>query len=367
MNLAFALFRYFPFGGMQRDILAIAQLAAARGHRVTIYCHTWEGERPEGVDVEVLAVSGSTNHTRACRFDRALRERLQQTRPDLVVGFDKLSGLDFYFAADPCFVTRTAGRSFAYRMTPRYRAFRELERSVFASSSQTRILMLDPREQANYQKTWQTSAERFSMLPPGIERNRCKGPDADELRRQCRAEFGLTGDDVLLLLLAANFELKGLDRAMRAVAALPPALRARTRLLAVGAEPPRQLTKLADELRITPAVTMQAGRTDVPRLLQGADALLHPARRDTTGTVLLEAVAAELPVVCTAACGFAEHITAAGSGIVVAEPFQQASLDEAVHRIATMDRTDMQNAAHAYRERHDLHGMHDHVLELIGA
>ena len=39
---------------------------------------------------------------------------------------------------------------------------------------------------------------------------------------------------------------------------------------------------------------------------ESADVLVHPSRRDTTGTVLLEAVAAELPVLCTAACGFAE-------------------------------------------------------------
>ena len=51
MHLALALFRYFPFGGMQRDMLAIAQHAAERGHQVTIYCHTWQGARPDNTEV----------------------------------------------------------------------------------------------------------------------------------------------------------------------------------------------------------------------------------------------------------------------------------------------------------------------------
>jgi len=365
MHLAFALFRYFPFGGMQRDMLALAQLAARRGHRVTIYCHTWQGDRPSNVDVQVLEVPGKTNHGRARNFDRALHEHLRRTQPDVVFGGDKLSGLDFYFAADPCFVTRTADRSALYRLTPRYRAFRELEGKVFAATSKTRILLLDPREQANYEQTWQTPTERFTPLPPGIARDRQKGADAAQLRKQGRGELSIADDTVLLLLLAANFELKGLDRAMRALAALPDEVRAKTRLLAVGAQPPPKLQQLATHLNIADRVTMLDGRSDVPCLLQAADVLVHPARRDTTGTVLLEAVAAELPVLCTAACGFADHITTAKCGLVVSEPFTQATCDEQLRQMVTTDRGSMQAAARTYAQEHDLHGMHDYVLDLV--
>lgn len=365
MHLAFALFRYFPFGGMQRDMLALARLAARRGHRATIFCHTWQGEQPSDVEVQVIPVTGTTNHGRARNFDCALQEQLQRTRPDIVIGGDKLSSLDFYFAADPCFVTRTADRSFLYRLTPRYRAFRELEGKVFAADNKTRILMLDPREQANYEQTWQTPPTRFTQLPPGIARDRQKGADATQLRTELRNERNIADDAALLLLLAANFELKGLDRAMRALAALPPEVRATTRLLAVGAPASPKMRQLAQQLNIADNVTMLDGRTDVPRLLQAADVLVHPARRDTTGTVLLEAVAAELPVLCTAACGYANHITDACCGRVVPEPFSQATLNEHLQAMLATDRTAMQDGARAYCKRHDLHGMHDYVLDLV--
>ena len=35
MNLAFALFRYFPYGGLQRDMLRIARECAGMGWRKT--------------------------------------------------------------------------------------------------------------------------------------------------------------------------------------------------------------------------------------------------------------------------------------------------------------------------------------------
>lgn len=34
MIVAFCLYKYFPFGGLQRDFMRIAQTVAARGHHV---------------------------------------------------------------------------------------------------------------------------------------------------------------------------------------------------------------------------------------------------------------------------------------------------------------------------------------------
>jgi UDP-glucose:(heptosyl)LPS alpha-1,3-glucosyltransferase len=34
MRLAFVLYKYFPYGGLQRDALRIARACAARGHAV---------------------------------------------------------------------------------------------------------------------------------------------------------------------------------------------------------------------------------------------------------------------------------------------------------------------------------------------
>ena len=36
MIVAFCLYKYFPFGGLQRDFMRIAQTVAARGHHVRV-------------------------------------------------------------------------------------------------------------------------------------------------------------------------------------------------------------------------------------------------------------------------------------------------------------------------------------------
>lgn len=42
MKLLFPIFRYFPHGGLQRDMLRIAETAVKRGHAVTVCTMRWE-------------------------------------------------------------------------------------------------------------------------------------------------------------------------------------------------------------------------------------------------------------------------------------------------------------------------------------
>ncbi|MDZ7825270.1 MAG: glycosyltransferase [Gammaproteobacteria bacterium] len=229
--------------------------------------------------MELLPVRGRTNHGRARHFARQLQARLAEGAPDRVLGFDKLPGLDLYFAADPCFVDRAHHRRGPlYRLTPRYRTFAALEGAVFAPQVTTRILLLDPRQRAVYRRWYGTGEDRFVQLPPGTARDRRAGPDAGVLRDRGRAEFGLADDESLVPLLGSDFRRKGLDRAIRALAHLPQAQRRRTRLLAVGQDDPRSVSALARRLGVADRLLVRSGRDDVPVLLQAADLLIHPAR-----------------------------------------------------------------------------------------
>ena len=46
MKLAFCLFNYFPFGGLQRDFFHIAEVCRNRGHEIHVFTMKWEGEMP---------------------------------------------------------------------------------------------------------------------------------------------------------------------------------------------------------------------------------------------------------------------------------------------------------------------------------
>lgn len=337
MKFAFVIFKYFPFGGAQRDMMRIARQCLKLGHEVHIYTLSWEGPMPEdGITAHVVNGAGWTNHRRYQDFIRRVQAQIAAAHFDLVVGFNRMPGLDAYFAADPCFIERAhAERGWLYRLSGRYRFFAECEKAVFSPGAACEILLLSLNEKAVFRRWYATPDARFHLLPPFISAERFALSDRAEMRAGVRAEFGFGADDLLLLLVGSGFRTKGLDRAIQALAALPQDLRSRTRLLAVGQDNPRFFRTMAEKLGVAAQVHVIAGRNDVPRLMQAADLLVHPAYRENTGLVLLEAMASGLPVLASDVCGYAFHVPQSGAGELAASPFDQATFNNQVARMLT--------------------------------
>jgi UDP-glucose:(heptosyl)LPS alpha-1,3-glucosyltransferase len=322
MKFAFLLFRYFPQSGLARDALAIAERLTAGGHRVDFIAGDWQGERPVGIGVTVIGRRGWSNHRRDA--DYAGRAPAHAAGCDARVGFNRMPGLDIYYAADPCLAAALARRPAWHRLTPRNRARLGFEQAVFGAGSATRSLLLSPQQPRDLAAHYATPAERWTLLPPGIARDRRRPADADQRRAAARAALGLAPEAWLLLALGSQFRTKGVDRTVRALAALPPALRQRTWLAVAGQGKAASLLALARRLDVAERLLMLGARDDVPQLLLAADLLVHPARTENTGQAILEAIVAGLPVLASGVCGFAPHIERAGAGRVLPEPFEQA-------------------------------------------
>jgi UDP-glucose:(heptosyl)LPS alpha-1,3-glucosyltransferase len=368
MQLAFCLFKYFPYGGLQRDFLRIALACQARGHGVRVYTLEWQGEIPSGFEVKLVPVRAWQNHTRCGKFAAWVEADLARRPVDRVIGFNKMPGLDVYYAADPCFEEKARTlRNPLYRLGTRYRRFAALERAVFAPEARTEILMISRVQQPFFERHYGTPPERFHLLPPGISTDRRAPANAPAIRTAFRAEFGLNDNDLLLLLLGSGFRTKGLDRCLKALAALPEALRRRTRLFVIGKDKSRPFQRQARLLGLSERVAFLGSRDDVPRFLFGADLLIHPAYSENTGTVLLEALVAGLPVLVTDVCGYAHYIDEAGAGRLIASPFSQEALDAALAEMLADPeaRARYSSNALAFSEQADIYSLHEKAVDFI--
>ncbi|MDR1275479.1 MAG: glycosyltransferase family 4 protein [Candidatus Accumulibacter sp.] len=368
MTLAFVLYKYFPFGGLQRDFLRIARECQRRGHAVRVYTLIWEGAIPEGFDVRVAPVKACSNTRRNEKFTAWVAEDVKRDPADRVVGFNKMPGLDVYYAADPCYEEKARSlRPFFYRWSPRYRHFAAYERAVFDAKSKTEILMISDAQRPFFVKHYATPPERFHLLPPGIARDRRAPPDAPAVRAEFRREFGRMNEDLLIVQIGSGFKTKGLDRSLKAVAALPAALRERVYLIAVGQDDPTPFLLQIKALRLGARATILKGRDDIPRFLLGADLLIHPAYNENTGTVLLEAMAAGLPVLTTDVCGYAPYVADADAGRVLTSPFTQGALDAALAEMLADEpaRRAWSRKGLDYADAADLYSMPERAADLV--
>ncbi|MDZ7597169.1 MAG: glycosyltransferase [Desulfobacterales bacterium] len=227
--------------------------------------------------------------------------------------------------------------------------------------------MISPLQLQLFQKYYRTPDDRFHLLPPGIDLDRRAPANSAEIRHSVRSEMSIGEKEWVVLQVGSSFKTKGVDRTLKAFAALGELLLAGSRLVVIGRDNSRPFLRLARRLGIAHRVVILPGRDDVPRFLLAADILIHPAYTENTGTVLLEAVAAGLPVLTTDVCGYADYITAADAGRVLAKPFSQPDLNAALAAMLTDTdaRARWSANALAFADRADIYSMPERAADVI--
>jgi UDP-glucose:(heptosyl)LPS alpha-1,3-glucosyltransferase len=363
MKIAFGIVSLFEAGGLQRDCLRLAGILRHRGHDVRLFAVRCEDHVRQAHTVTLLTARRTTNHGRDADFGNAF-SRAVESDFDITVGFNKLPGLDVLYCADPCVLSGQI--PIWKRWLPRHRTRVRLEEACFGPASSTHLLLLTGLAAADYQTGWGTPDSRISILPPAIARHRqrpeLRAPLGRTLLRQIN---DFSDDDVVWLWVAAQPHTKGLDRVLEALVRVPGA-----RLLVVGpdaqSEKSAPYVGMAEQRGIASRVHWLGFREDIAELMALSDLLVHPARLDTTGQVILEAIAMGLPVVASAACGFAAHVRDADCGIVLEEPVQAEQLQQTLERALDPDlRAVWSTKAVAYAQAHDFTGGLDTAAGII--
>ncbi|MEW6521318.1 MAG: glycosyltransferase family 4 protein [Thermodesulfobacteriota bacterium] len=367
MKLAICLFNYFPYGGLERNFLKISQECLARGHAVDVFTMRWEGEKPDGIGVSVLSPRGMSNHRQAAVYAAEVATRLAGQNYDLVLGFNRMPGLDLYYAADVCYIARIQRqRSFLAKLTPRYRLFTAFERAVFAPESPTEIIMLSEKEKKIYQSIYGTPEHRFHLVPPGVNKQHIRSCINQENREKIRAQLGVAPHDNLLLMIGSHFHTKGVDRSINALAALPPALKDTTYLVIIGKGKEKPYLRLARKHGIADHVRFLGTREDVPLFLAGADFVLQPSRTENTGNAIVEALVAGIPVMATDTCGYAVHVELAEAGRIIGSPFSQDNMNTMLRKmLLSAERKPWQQQALTYADTTDLYNRFKAIVDII--
>nr|MDQ3957312.1 glycosyltransferase family 4 protein [Actinomycetota bacterium] len=176
--------------------------------------------------------------------------------------------------------------------------------------------------------------DRIDVIPRGRDPE-LLGTRSAERAAATRRALGI-GDGVPLVLAAARQEhQKGLDVLLEA---WPDVVRrvAAARLVVAGREGNQSplLREAVHRLGLTESVTFLGVRSDVPDLLAAADAFAFPSRWEGLGSVLLEAMALEAPIVTSDLPPVREIVTH-GTDALVVPPESPARLAEAIAETLT--------------------------------
>jgi len=186
-----------------------------------------------------------------------------------------------------------------------------------------------------------TAPRMVQVVPPGVDAERFQKLDRELCRREIREAFRIGADDTVILFVSMNFDIKGLDRLMTALAALKSGLpneiltlhgktkdSEKFRLLVVGKGNIGKYKGLAERLGIADQIVF-AGileKTQLEKAYLASDIFSILSRFDTFGMVALEAMAASLPVIVSSNVGARDMVQSGVNGFIINEEDDPAEI-----------------------------------------
>jgi glycosyltransferase involved in cell wall biosynthesis len=294
----------FDAGGTERQMIELIRRLDRSRWDVRVACFhargPWHAQVAEVAPVTSFPIRGF-GRPDTCRHAFAFARWCARHRIEVVHATDLYTNV---FALPAAAIARVPVRIGSRRghNTDRSPAHLAMQRTAYRCAH---VVVANSRAAADYLQRENVRANKVVIVPNGVDTAAFTPAKATERRRQ--------------VVTVANFRPeKGYDILVDAAAlVLQRYPDARFQCVGIGAELPAIQTRLA-ERGIAPAFALLGARHDVAALLAAADIFVLPSRSESMPNSILEAMAANLPVVATAVGGIPELIDDGRTGFVVA-------------------------------------------------
>jgi glycosyltransferase involved in cell wall biosynthesis len=297
-------------GGAERHVVDLAVALRRKGHGVTVACSATGGlsDLLDGANVPVRVLLDRLVKRRvSVTYARGLRRLVREQRFDLVhahiYASAAASALATVGTGVPLVVTEhTEGAWQGRHARLLSRLIYRRARSVIAVSSPIRGRLLERDG---------VPPEKISFIPNAVISASGRKPGTTSTLPDERREGPLVG--VVARLQPEKGVANFLKAAARVSAACPAA-----RFLVVGDGPLREeLLRLADRLGLRERVRFLGHRADARELVGLLDVLVVPSLTEGTPLIVLEAMAAGVPLVASAVGGVTDQVRHGKEGLLI--------------------------------------------------
>ena len=343
-------------GGTRRHLVDVALGQARVGHEVTVVVSTLRDpgfpadlERLEsaGVHVHRLPMVREIRPIKDLRHMRQLRRILQDRQPDVVHTHSSKAGVLGRRASMASGIGARVHtpHTFAFLFGSLFgRGKRALIRSIEVALARSthRIVAVSTSEAETMRSSGVVPADILRIVHNGIDPTRIEGAAGIDLK-----DVGLDPALPVAAVIGLVYSAKGQDLAIDALAR--EGLEG-LQLLFVGPGDPSALIARAEALGVNRRVAFTGARDDVPSILASVDMLALPSRWEGMPYVVLEAMAASLPVVATPVDGATDVVVDDVTGYL-AEFVSSAAIGDALRRALIAGKARRRTLGLAGRER----------------
>lgn len=323
MKLALIRRQFSATGGAERYLQRLIEALVEGGHEVHLFAETWPQEGGACVLHSIEATGPRSLRPR--RFAEAVRAAVQPGEFDVVFSLERTLRQDVYRAGDGVHATwLDQRRKFASWWKKPWvgwggfhRTMLQLERRTFDASNTRHIIVNSRMVGVDLAARFGFPDERIHLVRNGVRTALLRAGKRAETRRA----LGVSETERCLLFAGSGWERKGLKFLLRAFAAWD---RADKRLIVAGkGNPP---CPAPDRVLFTGPVASLAD------LCAAADLFVFLPIYEPSANVVIEALAAGLPVVTTSSNGASELLEGGVFGEVIEDPSDTGAVVEVLRR-----------------------------------
>ncbi len=311
--------------------------------------HVFTRSRPSpapGLSVHTLNGAAMSRTRRSVSFGVRVERKLRDEHYDIVHAISPCRHADIYQPRGGT-VAESIERNIAVRHTRSSRRLKRvanhfnlkqrymlrLERKLLGPGRGPLVVAISRYVVRQLKEHYALPDERIRLIYNGIDPDRTPPEARRSNRAAIRGEFGISDEQALVLLVAHNFRLKGVERWMEAQSRLVQQGRRDIRSLVIGRGDSRRWHVRAERMGIASLVTFVGPSDRVPMFYHAADLLVHPTYYDPCSRVVLEGLAAGLPCISTSWDGASEMIVDGENGFILSDPNDVSAFADRVDRI----------------------------------
>ncbi len=377
-------------GGAERSVFELRGALSAIGYTVDILAAKGQ---TNAKNIHILCKDTPGKRVNYFVFEKAIRQHLYQNKYDIIHSVLPFDFADVYQPRGGTYAETIIRNAASYqnkfieyykRLTAitnsRRTTLLRAERRLSQTPDGPVIAALSEYVAEQFKQHYNTDDKKIGVIPNGVKTDkRVEPPQADKLRSQILAKLKLkeADDPVLFLFVANNFQLKGLLTLIQAMQIATRKNSERPAYLIVTGHDKKKKYERLIRSSTEKNVVLLGPLNHIQNALSIIDVAVLPTFYDPSSRFILEALAADKPVITTKFNGAIDLFVNDRHGKVIDSPDDIQALAEAINYFT--DSNNIQKASQAIIEDNlrkeisisrvakQLHNVYDSILQKKGS
>ncbi len=346
------------------------------GVELEVFTRSHAPSRPR-MNVTTITCGGPSRTIKTLAFCRRAEEAAKESSCDVIHSMVPCLDADVYEPRGGTYAEtierniatrrRRATRAIKHltqRLNVRQRMLLNCERRALQRPDGPIVVALSDYVVRQVERHYGLSNSRVRKIFNGVDPDTTGAEARANDRTTVRELYDIGEDDLLVLMVAHNFRLKGLGTWLEALRLLTNQHHLPVRSLAVGKELAVRWQRKVVRKGIADYLQFPGPTQRVRAFFHAADVLVHPTYYDPCSRVVLEALASGLPCVTTRFDGASEMVEDGVTGFVVNSPEDAEGVADRVLQLRDRDVRERMGAQAAARA--DRFSMRRHAESLLG-